>query len=79
MLEVPKDAMADPPAGNERLWRFIIIKGRKTLAEVPRFHPYSAMICLMGLMPPSWPTATYRTSDTKGPAYRIAQKPLKVY
>ena len=37
-------AMAAPSAGNEQPWHFVVIDDRKLLDEIPKFHPYSAML-----------------------------------
>ena len=39
-----KAAMAAPSAGNQQPWQFVVIRDRKTLDAVPKFHPYSKMI-----------------------------------
>lgn len=36
--------MAAPSAGNEQPWHFIVIKDKKILNEIPKFHPYSQML-----------------------------------
>ena len=36
--------MSAPSAGNERPWHFIILTDRSLLNEIPKFHPYSAMV-----------------------------------
>lgn len=42
--ELLKAAMAAPSAGNEQPWHFIVIRDRRILDEIPRFHPYSQML-----------------------------------
>jgi nitroreductase len=42
--EIVKAAMCAPSAGNERPWHFIILTERAILDEIPRFHPYAAML-----------------------------------
>ncbi len=42
--ELLKAAMYAPSARNTRSWHFIIIKDRSLLNEIPKFHPYSAML-----------------------------------
>ena len=42
--EVLKAAMSAPSAGNERPWHFILLTDRAILNEIPKFHPYSAML-----------------------------------
>lgn len=37
-------AMSAPSAGNEQPWEFIIIRDRKTLSAVTKFHPYAKML-----------------------------------
>lgn len=37
-------AMNAPSAGNEQPWHFVVIKDRDVLDEIPKFHPYSAML-----------------------------------
>jgi len=39
-----KAAMAAPSAGNEQPWEFIVLRDRKTLNAIPKFHPYSLML-----------------------------------
>lgn len=40
MLEA---AMTAPSAGNEQPWHFIIIRDKKLLTEIPKFHEYAQM------------------------------------
>jgi nitroreductase len=42
--EILKAAMSAPSAGNERPWHFILLTDRTILNEIPKFHPYSAML-----------------------------------
>jgi nitroreductase len=44
VTELLKAAMAAPSAGNEQPWQFIVIRDRAILDEIPKFHPYSAMV-----------------------------------
>jgi len=37
-------AMSAPSAGNEQPWQFIVITDRRLLDEIPRFHPFAAML-----------------------------------
>jgi nitroreductase len=37
-------AMAAPSAGNQQPWEFILIKDRKIMAGITKFHPYSQML-----------------------------------
>ena len=37
-------AMSAPSAGNEQPWHFVVITDRKTLDEIPRFHPFAEML-----------------------------------
>jgi len=39
-----KAAMAAPSAGNQQPWEFIIIKDKKMMAGITRFHPFSQML-----------------------------------
>jgi nitroreductase len=42
--ELLNAAMHAPSAGNEQPWHFIVIRDRKILDEIPRFHPFSKML-----------------------------------
>lgn len=42
--EILEAAMSAPSAGNERPWHFVILTDRAILDEIPKFHPYSAML-----------------------------------
>lgn len=42
--EILKAAMSAPSAGNERPWHFIVLTERSIMNEIPKFHPYSAML-----------------------------------
>jgi nitroreductase len=42
--EILNAAMSAPSAGNERPWHFIVLTDRAILDEIPKFHPYSAML-----------------------------------
>ncbi len=44
VVDIVRAAMYAPSAGNERLWHFIILTERALLDEIPRFHPYAAML-----------------------------------
>jgi nitroreductase len=44
LREILKAAMSAPSAGNERPWHFIVLTDRAVLDEIPKFHPYSAML-----------------------------------
>jgi nitroreductase len=37
-------AMSAPSAGNEQPWQFVVITDRRTLDEIPGFHPYAEMV-----------------------------------
>jgi nitroreductase len=37
-------AMAAPSAGNQQPWHFIIIRDKKIMEEITKFHPYSSML-----------------------------------
>ncbi len=37
-------AMAAPSAGNQQPWEFVIIRDRKILEGITKFHPYSQML-----------------------------------
>jgi nitroreductase len=37
-------AMSAPSAGNEQPWQFVVITERRLLDEIPRFHPFAAML-----------------------------------
>jgi nitroreductase len=39
-----KAAFSAPSAKNIQPWHFIVIKDRKILDEIPKFHPYSKML-----------------------------------
>ena len=49
VTELLKAAMSAPSAGNERPWHFIVLTDRAILDEIPKFHPYSAMLKQAGL------------------------------
>jgi nitroreductase len=44
ITDLLKAAMSAPSAGNERPWHFIVLTDRSLLDEIPKFHPYSAML-----------------------------------
>ncbi len=37
-------AMSAPSAGNEQPWHFIVIKDKRTMEEIQRFHPFAKML-----------------------------------
>ena len=37
-------AMAAPSAGNQQPWEFVVIRDRKILEGITKFHPYSQML-----------------------------------
>ena len=42
--ELLKAAMSAPSAGNQQPWQFVVIRERGLLDEIPKYHPYSAML-----------------------------------
>lgn len=44
VTDVVRAAMYAPSAGNERPWHFMVLTDRAILDEIPRFHPYAAML-----------------------------------
>jgi len=42
--ELLKAAMSAPSAGNERPWHYIVLTDQAILEEIPKFHPYAAML-----------------------------------
>lgn len=44
VLKLLKAAMAAPSAGNEQPWEFIVLRDRKILSAIPKFHPYALML-----------------------------------
>ena len=42
--ELLRAAMSAPSAGNQQPWHFVVIRERGILDEIPRYHPYSAMV-----------------------------------
>jgi nitroreductase len=42
--ELLKAAMSAPSAGNQQPWQFVVIRERGMLDEIPKYHPYSAML-----------------------------------
>ena len=42
--ELLKAAMSAPSAGNQQPWQFVVIRERSILDEIPKYHPYSAML-----------------------------------
>jgi len=47
--EILHAAMSAPSAGNERPWHFLVLTDRALLDEIPKFHPYSAMLKQAGV------------------------------
>ena len=44
MKELLEAAMSAPSAGNEQPWHFVVIRERRILDEIPKYHPYSQML-----------------------------------
>lgn len=44
ITELLEAAMSAPSAGNEQPWQFVVITDRRTLDEIPKFHPYAEML-----------------------------------
>jgi nitroreductase len=44
LKEILTAAMSAPSAGNEQPWHFVVINERGILDEIPKHHPYSAMV-----------------------------------
>jgi nitroreductase len=44
MVELLEAAMCAPSAANEQPWQFVVIDQRRLLDEIPKFHPYAAMV-----------------------------------
>ena len=44
VIDIARAAMYAPSAGNERPWHFIVLTDRALLDEIPKFHPYAAML-----------------------------------
>jgi len=44
LIELLEAAMCAPSAGNEQPWQFVVIDQRGILDEIPKFHPYAAMV-----------------------------------
>jgi len=42
--ELLEGGMSAPSAGNEQPWHFVVIRDRKILNEIPKFHPHSWML-----------------------------------
>jgi nitroreductase len=42
--ELLKAAMSAPSAGNQQPWHFVVIRERSILDQIPKYHPYSAML-----------------------------------
>jgi nitroreductase len=47
--DILRAAMSAPSAGNERPWHFIVLTDRALLDEIPKFHPYAAMVKQAGV------------------------------
>ena len=44
LKELLEAAMCAPSAGNQQPWCFVVIKDRKILDEIPKFHTYAQML-----------------------------------
>ncbi|GAI64259.1 unnamed protein product [marine sediment metagenome] len=44
LKELVEAAMCAPSAGNQQPWCFVVIKDRKILNEIPKYHPYAQML-----------------------------------
>ncbi|NLG85338.1 MAG: nitroreductase family protein [Firmicutes bacterium] len=44
VIDLLRAAMSAPSAGNEQPWQFVVIRERRLLDEVPRFHAHAQMI-----------------------------------
>ncbi|NGX56782.1 MAG: Coenzyme F420:L-glutamate ligase [Candidatus Anoxychlamydiales bacterium] len=44
IFEILNAAMNAPSAYDQQPWHFIVIDDRKTLDEIPKFHPYAKML-----------------------------------
>lgn len=44
IYELLKAAMSAPSSSNGQPWQFVVVTGRETLDDIPKFHPYSNMI-----------------------------------
>lgn len=42
--DILRAGMCAPSAGNERPWHFIVLTERALLDEIPKFHPFAAML-----------------------------------
>jgi nitroreductase len=42
--DILRAAMCAPSAGNERPWHFIVLTDRLILDEIPKIHPFAAMV-----------------------------------
>jgi len=42
--DILRAAMCAPSAGNERPWHFIVLTDRALLDEIPKIHPFAAML-----------------------------------
>ncbi len=44
IIKLLEAAMAAPSAANEQPWHFVVITDRKTLVQIPTFHPHAHML-----------------------------------
>ena len=44
LKELLEAAMCAPSGGNQQPWCFVVIKDRKILNEIPKYHPYAQML-----------------------------------
>jgi len=44
LKELLEAGMCAPSAGNRQPWCFVVIKDRKILNEIPKYHPYAQML-----------------------------------
>lgn len=42
--ELLNAAMSAPSAGNQQPWHFVVLTDHNIMDEIPKFHPYSAML-----------------------------------
>ena len=43
VTELLRAAMSAPSAGNQQPWRFVVIRSRELLGQIPTFHPHASM------------------------------------
>jgi len=43
VTELLRAAMSAPSAGNQQPWRFVVIRSRELLEQIPTFHPHASM------------------------------------